>query len=92
MSQETKRYRMPYALHEPSASTEPDRYMAELPSFPNCVAWGETADDAIANLESVTVETLRTYGERGYDLPAGVHPVTADTASMDDVRVLEVSV
>ena len=61
-----------YVLYDPSDSTEPDMYMAQVPSFPNCVAWGDTAEDTIANLESVVVETIRVYQERGYELPPDV--------------------
>ena len=68
MTSETKRYRLLCALYDPSESTEPDKYMAEVPSFPNCVAWGDTAEETIAILESVVVETIQTYRERGYEL------------------------
>ena len=31
-------YRLLCSLYDPSESTEPDKYMAEVLSFPNCVA------------------------------------------------------
>ena len=43
--------------------------MAETPSFPNCVAWGDTPEEAIEILESVVAATIQTYQERGYSLP-----------------------
>ena len=72
MVEDTKWHRLRFALYEPSESTEPDKYMAEVPAFPNCVAWGDTADETLAILESVVAETLETYRERGYEVPAGV--------------------
>ena len=72
MVAERKRYRLLFTLYDPSESTEPDEYMAEVPSFPNCVAWGDTAEETIAILESVVVETIQVYEERGYELPPGV--------------------
>ena len=67
-----KLYRLPYALYDPSESTEPDKYMAEVPSFPNCVAWGDTPEETIAILESLVEEMIQVYQERGYELPPGV--------------------
>ena len=46
--------------------------MAETPSFPNCVAWGDTPEEAIEILESVVTATIQTYQERGYSLPPGL--------------------
>ena len=48
--------------------------MAEVPSFPNCVAWGDTPEETISTLESVVAATILTYEERGYALPPGVTP------------------
>ncbi len=72
MVAERKRYRMAYVLYEPSESTEPDKFMAQVPLFPNCVAWGDTPEETIAILESVVVEMIQVYEERGYQLPPGV--------------------
>ena len=74
MDADRKPHRIAYVLYDPSESTEPDKYMAQVPSFPNCVAWGDTPEETIAILESVVVETLQTYQERGYQLPPGVPP------------------
>lgn len=92
MVAERQRYRLLCALYDPSESTEPDKYMAEVPSFPNCVAWGDTAEETLAILESVVVETIKTYQERGYELPAGVSPMAAEVELYSEPRVLEVSV
>ena len=68
------------ALYAPSQSTEPDKYMAETPSFPNCVAWGDTPQETIEILESVVATTIQAYRERGYHLPPGVVAMEAETA------------
>ena len=59
---------------------EPEKYMAEVPSFPNCVAWGDTLEETISVLESVVAATILTYQERRYDLPPGITPLETDTA------------
>ncbi|MDE2837273.1 MAG: hypothetical protein OXL97_07165 [Chloroflexota bacterium] len=92
MTTEVKRYRLLCALYSPAESTEPDMYMAEVPAFPNCVAWGGTPDETLATLESVVVETIRTYEERGYALPPGIAPLETDAALSSMPQVLEVSV
>ena len=63
-----RRYRLLCSLYPPAESTEPDKYMAEVPSFPNCVAWGDTPEETISTLESVVAATIVTYQERGYTL------------------------
>ncbi len=92
MVAERKRYRLLCALYDPSESTEPDKYMAEVQSFPNCVAWGDTAEETLAILESVVVETIQVYQERGYELPPGVSPLASEVELVSEPRVLEVSV
>lgn len=92
MVAERKRYRLLYVLYDPSESTEPDKYMAEVTSFPNCVAWGDTVEETLAILESVVVETIQTYEERGYELPPGVSPLASEVELYSEPRVLEVSV
>ena len=92
MVAERRRYRLLCALYDPSESTEPDKYMAEVPSFPNCVAWGDTPEETIAILKSVVVETIQVYQERGYDLPPGVSPMSTEVELYSQPSVLEVSV
>ncbi len=65
-------YRLKYDLYDPSESTEPDKYMAEIPAFPACVAWGDTPEDALEILESVVVATIETYIQEGWELPEEV--------------------
>ena len=91
MTTNGKHYRLLCALYDPSQSTEPDKYMAETPSFPNCVAWGDTPEEAIEILESVVAATIETYQERGYSLPPGVVAMETETARSSQPSVLEVS-
>ena len=91
MTTNGKHYRLICSLYAPSQSTEPDKYMAETPSFPNCVAWGDTPEEAIEILESVVAATIQTYQERGYSLPPGVAPLETETARSSQPRVLEIS-
>ena len=84
-----KLYRLPYALYDPSESTEPDKYMAEVPSFPNCVAWSDTAEETLAILESVVMGMIQTYRERGYELPPGVSVLGTEVEWCSESRVLE---
>ena len=92
MTTKVRRYRLLCDVYPPSVSTEPDKYMAETPAFPNCVAWGDTPEEAVAILESVVAATIQTYTERGYTLPPGVAPMEAETGRSSQSRVLEVSV
>ena len=92
MAIEQKRYRLLCALYAPSESTEPDKYMAETPSFPNCVAWGDTPEETLEILESVVAATIQTYQERGYSLPPGVAPLETEAARPSVTGVLDVSV
>ena len=92
MTTNAKRYTLLCVLYDPTESTEPDKYMAETPAFPNCVAWGDTAEDAVEILESVVAATIQTYEERGYSLPPGVAPLKTESVRTAQPRVLEVSV
>ena len=71
---------------------EPEKYMAEVPSFPSCVAWGDTLEETISVLESVVAATILTYQERWYDLPPGVTPIETDVARSSQPSVLEIPV
>ncbi len=66
-----QRYRLPYTLSEPRAETE-DLYLAEVPSLPGCRAWGETAAEALANLESVAAGFIASCLEHGDPLPSSI--------------------
>ena len=55
-----KQYRLPYTLLDPCEDTE-DMYLAEVPVLPGCRAWGETAEEALLNLESVAAAFIESY-------------------------------
>jgi antitoxin HicB len=50
---------------------EPDgRYTAEIMEFPGCVAYGDSAGEALKNLDDVSIEWVRASLEQGQDIPA----------------------
>ena len=67
-----KTYKLPYVLYPPSQSTEPDKYMAEIPILPGCRAWGDTPAETVDILQSVAAATIEVRIERGYGLPREV--------------------
>jgi predicted RNase H-like HicB family nuclease len=71
-----KLYRLPFTLHEPSDETE-DKYLAELPSLPGCRAWGDSAAEALENLQSVAAAFIESYRDRGDSLPPEVEAVAS---------------
>ena len=48
-----KLYKLSYVMHDPSESTEEDKYMAEIPALPGCRAWGDTPVETLDILQSV---------------------------------------
>ncbi|MBI4310508.1 MAG: type II toxin-antitoxin system HicB family antitoxin [Chloroflexi bacterium] len=63
-----KLYRLPFVLRSPSEDTE-DKYLAEIPALPGCRAWGNTAAEALENLQSVATAFIASYQEHGDPLP-----------------------
>ena len=63
-----KLYRLPLLLHEPSEETE-DKYLAEVPDLPGCRACGDTAVQALENLQSVAAAFIESYRAHGDALP-----------------------
>ena len=70
-----KLYRLSLVMHGPSEDTE-DKYMAEVPALPGCRAWGDTATEALENVQSVAAQFLESYRSAGDPLPAEVEAVT----------------
>ena len=68
-------YRVPVTIKSPSADTE-GKYLAEVPALPGCRAWGDTMDDALSYIQSVTAAFIDTYRDRGEPLPPGLTALT----------------
>lgn len=58
-------------MHKPSADTD-DKYVAEVTALPGCRAWGDTAAEALKNLESVAAAFIESYRSTGDSLPLEV--------------------
>ena len=64
-------YTLPYTLKEPSEETE-HMYLAEVPVLPGCRAWGETAEEALHNLDGVATDFIASFNEHGDELPQSI--------------------
>ena len=71
-----KLYRLPLVMNEPREDTE-DKYIAEVPTLPGCRAWGDTAAEALENLQSVAAGFIESYRSRGDPLPPEVEAALA---------------
>ena len=66
-----KLYRLPFVMYEPDQGGE-DKYRAEIPALPGCRAWGDTAAEALENLQSVATAFIESYKSSGDPLPPEV--------------------
>ena len=67
----SKTYTLPYTLKELSEETK-HMYLAEVPALPGCRAWGETAEEALHNLDGVAADFVASYKEHGDELPQSI--------------------
>ena len=51
-------------------SSEDNKYIAEAPELPGCMADGKTPQDALANIETVILEWIETAQILGRTIPA----------------------
>ena len=72
-----KLYRLALVMHEPSEYTE-EKYMAEVPALPGCRAWGDTAAEALENVQSVAAGFIESYRSRGDALPQEVEAAASE--------------
>ena len=79
-----KLYRMKFILRQPSEDTE-DKYLAEIPDLPGCRAWGDTAAQALENLQSVATAFIESCRDRGDPLPPDVAAAAED---VDEVQAV----
>ena len=86
-----KLYRFPFVMHAPSVDTE-DKYMAEIPALPGCRAWGETAAEALENLQSVATAFIESYEARQDALPPEAEAVSLETVGTRILSELLVAV
>ncbi len=59
-------------LYDPSESTEPDKYMAEVPALPGCRAWGDTPEETLDTLQGVAEAFIASYIVQERELPPSV--------------------
>ena len=55
-------------------STEPDKWMAEIPALPGCTAWGDTPEEAIEIISDLAVHFMEdevTERAPTTDVPTG---------------------
>ena len=74
-----KLYTLPVVLRQPSEETE-DQFLAEVPVLPGCRAWGDSAAQALENLQSVAAAFIMSYRERGDTLPTEVERAAREVA------------
>ena len=86
-----KLYRLPLVLREPSEDTE-DQYLAEIPALPGCRAWGETAAQALENLQGVATAFIESYRAKGDALPSEVESASQEVAGTESLSEVLVAV
>ncbi len=86
-----KLYKLRLVMHEPSEETE-NKYMAEVPALPGCRAWGDTAAEALENLQSVAAAFIESYRERGDSLPPEVETASSESAESRTISEVLVAV
>ena len=64
-----KAYKLQFVMYDPSESTEPDKYMAEIPALPGCRVWGDSPEETMDILQDIAAGIIETHVERGYELP-----------------------
>ena len=82
-----KLYKLSYVMYDPSESTEPDKFMAEIPSLPGCRAWGETPAETLYILESLASIFIESYVELGDPLPHGIESTSVDSDFSNELTV-----
>ncbi len=86
-----KLYRLSLVMREPSEETE-NKYMAEVPALPGCRAWGDTAADALGNLQSLATAFIESYTSRGDPLPPEVEAALVEAVGSGTLSEVLVAV
>lgn len=66
-----KVYKLPFVLRGPEPEEEKP-FVAEIPVLPGCRAWGDTAAEAIENLQGLAEGFIESHRDRGDPLPPAV--------------------
>lgn len=74
-----KLYRLSFVMHGPTEEGE-NKYIAEIPTLPGCRAWGDTAAEALENLQSVATAFIESHRDRGDTLPPEVELASGEAA------------
>ena len=82
-----KAYKLQFVMYDPSESTEPDKYMAEIPALPGCRVWGDTPEDALDILQDVAAAIIETHIERCYELPEEVEKALIVSGNSNELVV-----
>ena len=82
-----KLYKLPMKIEEPSEDSG-GKYMAEVPALPGCRAWGDSAAEAVDNLQSVAAKFIESYQDRGDPLPEEVQNLASDAGAATVSEVL----
>jgi predicted RNase H-like HicB family nuclease len=72
-----KLYRLKCLVRGPHDNDE-GKYVAEAPDLPGCRAWGDTAAEALEDLQSVVTAFIESYRDRGDALPDAVRKTARD--------------
>ena len=83
-----KFYKLSYVLYDPSnGSTEPDKYMAEIPAIPGCRAWGDTPEETLVFIQDIAAQMIEINEEEGWELPDEVKDALVKPALNSDIMV-----
>lgn len=80
-------YRLSFVMHTPGEATE-DKYMAEIPALAGCRAWGDTAAEALGNLQNVATAFIESYQDKGDPLPPAVQAASLEAGPHAQSEVL----
>ncbi|MBI4337433.1 MAG: type II toxin-antitoxin system HicB family antitoxin [Chloroflexi bacterium] len=82
-----KLYRLHCVIREPVEGAE-EKYVAEVPALPGCRAWGDTAAEALENLQGVAAAFIESYRDRGDALPQAIESASLGAGSRTFSEVL----
>ena len=75
-----KLYKLPFIIKEADEDSG-GKFVAEIPSLPGCRAWGDSAPEAVENLQSVTAAFIESHKAHGDLPPAEVEAVSVEAGA-----------